>query len=119
MTKDVKPFLIYRILHLKKLDTMDFKGTKGDWKITKTEGLRICINENSIDVWWGLSNPTETKEQAIANAKLIIAAPDLLEALILVKNELYMAIECINGTPTAKLSTNIAAAEKAINKALN
>jgi hypothetical protein len=97
---------------------MKFKGTTSEWKITEICEHRIRINGTSIDVWFGLSQSTETEEQSRANAKLIVAAPALLEALLLLKDELYHVIERFHGTAAAKSSCSIATAEKAINKAL-
>ena len=60
---------------------MEFKGTKGEWKITGTGEQRTMINGSSIDVWWNIGSPAVSEDEGKANAKLIAAAPDLLEAL--------------------------------------
>ena len=60
---------------------MEFKGTKGEWKITGTGEQRTMINGSSIDVWWNIGSSAVSEDEGKANAKLIAAAPDLLEAL--------------------------------------
>ena len=60
---------------------MEFKGTKGEWKITGTSEQRTMINGSSIDVWWNIGSSAVSEDEGKANAKLIAAAPDLLEAL--------------------------------------
>ena len=55
----------------------EFKGTKGEWRIESIEGscsLFIESNSGCLGTVWSNSK-TE------ANAKLIAAAPDMLEAL--------------------------------------
>jgi len=60
---------------------MEFKGTKGKWSITETGRQRTMINGSSIDVWWNIGSSAVSEDEGKANAKLIAAAPDLLEAL--------------------------------------
>ena len=91
---------------------MEFKGTKGEWKITGTGEQRTIINGGSIDVWWNLSLSDVSEDEGKANAKLIAAAPDLLKAL---QNLLNTDINNNNWNYAA--STN--QARNAINKALN
>jgi len=85
---------------------MEFKGTKGEWKITGTGENRIMINGSSIDVWWNLSSSDVLEDEGKANAKLIAAAPDLLEALQGL---------LLNGHNDKQIEIS----QKAINKALN
>ena len=85
---------------------MEFKGTKGEWKITGTGENRIMINGSSIDVWWNLSSCDVSEDEGKANAKLIAAAPDLLEALQGL---------LLNGHNDKQIEIS----QKAINKALN
>lgn len=64
----------------------EFKGTKGEWKILPTSEYRKWVNVTSekgviARVFYGEAPPVVYKEEAEANAKLIAAAPDLLEAL--------------------------------------
>jgi hypothetical protein len=61
----------------------EFKGTKGEWKLSseKTFGRQmIDLGDfnGCIDVWHH-SGESMTKEEALANCKLIVAAQDLLK----------------------------------------
>lgn len=107
-----------------------FKGTKEEWKsdvgIAKSPstgrltGFAISTDERVIcnirDIWRGMYMP----EEALANAKLIAAAPDLLEALL----ELIFLHNCeqeglSSGQPTKEQWLKaVEIAEKVINKAL-
>ena len=101
---------------------MEFKGTKGEWRIEDKLGDEtsyLILDKIGYEVCVADSEFIKDIDEVIANAKLIAAAPDLLEALQLVTDELFQAIECINSVESAKSSTNIKIAEKAINKALN
>jgi uncharacterized protein YabN with tetrapyrrole methylase and pyrophosphatase domain len=67
------------------MENLEFKGTKGKW-IVNDKSLKkhsISVNNQTINVWYGLTyNWNEiTRKEAEANAKLIAAAPELLEAL--------------------------------------
>jgi hypothetical protein len=94
---------------------MEFKGTKGEWKITGTREQRTMINGSSIDVWWNLTSSDVLEDEGKANAKLIAAAPDLLKACI---HALEMCEDRV--TPTKNDLTIMAGRLKApINKALN
>lgn len=77
---------------------MKFKGTKGEWIITEikeTNGflyvgkykndsrIATCYTVDADGAWEGL-----VTEETRANAKLIASAPDLLEALLKVKEVL-------------------------------
>ena len=62
------------------------KHTKGEWKIFPISNKLIQINSEkmySIAYVWAINR--ELKEELEANAKLIAAAPDLLEVLIKLK----------------------------------
>jgi len=62
---------------------MEFKGTKGDWVLKPLTG-RYNVNTNTnkcIAEVWGSSVSLVTDDEMEANAKLIAAAPELLEAL--------------------------------------
>ena len=94
---------------------MEFKGTKGKWSITGTGRQRTMINGSSIDVWWNIGSSDVSEDEGKANAKLIAAAPDLLEACI---HALEMCEDRV--TPTENDLTIMAGRLKApINKALN
>ena len=65
---------------------MEFKGTKGEWvleqgcNVAGRSYIHLGGNSGAIDVW-DLPSSTITPEQRSCNAKLVAAAPDLLEAL--------------------------------------
>lgn len=98
----------------------EFKGTKGEWKILPTYESRKWVNVTSekgviARVFYGEAPPVVYKEEAEANAKLIAAAPDLLEALI----EINKLAQCSDDR-FANYSDSInIITEKAIEKALN
>lgn len=83
-----------------------FKGTKGNWDFTDESSDRICIG-TKIDVWSFSVGESEMK----ANAKLIAAAPMLLEAL-----QNLLSVDEIDGISPIEAEQ---AAQEAINKALN
>lgn len=71
--------------------TLEFKGTKGEWKVSdsNTYGRKTIDFENLrgyIDIWYH-NGADITKEEALANAKLVASAPKLLEALQLFMKE--------------------------------
>lgn len=64
---------------------MEFKGTKGNWTTEQTNkvesGLDVVIKSNNEVIGWLYSkNITSNKKELEANANLIAAAPELLEA---------------------------------------
>jgi len=102
---------------------MEFKGTKGEWRIEKGNEnngrgkLSITTNENNICTIWAAVDDSET----IPNAKLIAAAPEnILEhqncenllKMILTTNQLQ------NGELKKELIMQIRISKKAIEKAL-
>lgn len=67
-----------------KPDTMETKYTSGKWSATNTnakDGAIPIQNEAGVLVAYASDNMTETREETGANARLIAAAPELLEAL--------------------------------------
>ncbi len=63
------------------MEKLEFKGTKGEWKTQPChEGIEIYSGNLAI-ARIPMSNYEFHKEIAKANAKLIVAAPELLEAL--------------------------------------
>jgi hypothetical protein len=88
---------------------MEFKGTKGEWKAVKLEATDFHTERNEIHY----GEDGECVAEFVGNdydAKLIAAAPELLEALIELKRwvvDTHIASEALNN------------ANKAIDKALN
>ena len=98
-----------------------FKGTKGEW-ITerRTFGGVDCIEVNSLDsVYWVCQVSHNDKDIEKANAQLIAAAPELLEALqrSIMLNESLLAFADSVKTEM-KASETIDELKQAINKAL-
>ena len=63
---------------------METKYTSGKWSATNTnakDGAIPIQNEAGVLVAYASDNMTETREETGANARLIAAAPELLEAL--------------------------------------
>jgi len=99
---------------------METKFTKGEWlieecpsqlesTITSTNGKRICV----VKSYPGrLFNDPDANER-IANAKLIAAAPDLLEACIMSRN----AIASLANEGSEPATNCLNAIESAIKKA--
>lgn len=57
------------------MEELKFKGTPGPWYVSETGDVVDSSNEDIAQVW----PPVEGDEDA--NARLIAAAPDMLEAL--------------------------------------
>jgi len=104
---------------------MEFKGTKGEWKVTKsntheskvaTDKYRIAgVKHYYKQINHVLLEPS--KEEGQANAQLIAAAPELLEALIIAKKALDAELK--KGGILGITNGEYNAIEQAINKALN
>ena len=65
---------------------MEFKGTKGEWKVGNSDTHNYIYNNASDDPFRNFTiancdNDGIQKKEAKENAKLIAAAPDLLDAL--------------------------------------
>lgn len=62
---------------------MEFKGTKGEWEIMMDDDEIKVIQSSSLENGSGWRSYVAICEevQCIEDAKLIVAAPDLLEAL--------------------------------------
>lgn len=95
-----------------------FKGTPGPWEADRNNvhsgriaTIHHCIGNDWVEIW--SPNWPDTEEKQEANAKLISAAPDLLEALISARKELEM----YEGELTGEVYNN-PAINAAINKAL-
>ena len=94
----------------------EFKGTKGEWTVKRERGYDIDVTNRDGDICWlGLSDFID--ETKLANAKLIAAAPDLLEELVTLLSNID---EMGNtGEDMMELRNYLSDARKAINKALN
>ena len=98
---------------------MSNKHTQGQWifgKFNNFEYFDIDCNGNRIaSVYCGIDTPQDFQNEAEANAKLIAAAPELLEALKVLLKEArqnsFIATGSISDTAAEM------AAQEAINKA--
>ena len=103
----------------------EFRGTKGEWvRINTSNRVMIHVGEHKAicDVW-GSSVSSVNHKEMIANAKLIAAAPELLEALqncLETFKILDDTIESISDHQTYFNATrnSMEVAKNAINKAL-
>lgn len=93
----------------------EFKGTKGEWVNTIYEGYDNDIKCGEDDIcWFGFTSVSQ--EQMESNAKLIAAAPDLLEAL---QRFISLSETVLSANPSyIGLADEIKLSKKAINKAL-
>jgi hypothetical protein len=92
---------------------MEFKGTKGEWIVEKELGYDCDVIYKGGEICWlGLSDVID--EEKVANAKLIAAAPELLEACV-------MALEAVKELHEHQEGWHEEQSflEAAINKALN
>ena len=103
----------------------EFKGTKGEWKVKDDFREPSILNEDNCVIFTHNNNCSDEDEDFIqyyshnkmmANAKLIAAAPELLEELITLLSNID---EMGNtGEDMRELRTYLSDARKAINKAL-
>ncbi len=96
----------------------NWKGTKGDWSVGKTKhskkefkGGHIYVNANTHNKMIEVNFYPSSQIEAIANAHLIAAAPDLLAEL-----QELLDVEKLNVNAVVKADNK---ARDAINKALN
>lgn len=78
-----------QVMQDKQTNKLEFKGTKGNWYIENEKHFILILAEGEnqitdITVPKDL-NDLNAREESEANAKLIAAAPDLLEALQKIK----------------------------------
>lgn len=96
---------------------MEFKGTKGEWSISKEEGYDYDIVCNGKEICWlGLADCEDNEK--LQNAKLMAASKELLDALtkLIEETEGYEAKGLVDKLHLKSAREN---AERAINKALN
>ncbi|EOX9426663.1 hypothetical protein ACPX20_000146 [Escherichia coli] len=63
---------------------MEFKGTRKNWREANFAGLILFSHP-------GMALSGKETEEAVANGRLAMAAPDLLEACLRVRNQFYTA----------------------------
>lgn len=74
---------------------METKHTQGEWKVSPANKTRVLVDRDILISDARVTIPIG-REEAEANAKLIAAAPDLLEALKYVKRFLVSTEVDIN-----------------------
>ena len=95
----------------------EFKGTKGEWKITDDVYITPLSENFAIArAFTGSESISTSKIERLANAKLIAAAPELLKALLEIKKILKKEWPKQEWDDFANEETSFT---KAINKALN
>ena len=92
---------------------MEFKGTKGNWEVMPKAKFNIQSLNGSCVASCGVrsSNTEDLTEELLANAKLIAAAPDLLEAL-------QDAIKLLRQTTEYEVLDNFKTEVERLNKAI-
>lgn len=71
---------------------METKHTKGEWKVSEEPFSLLVtheINPNHVESICQISQRYKSDSEQLANAKLIAAAPDMLEALILCQQDFF------------------------------
>lgn len=68
------------------MEKLEFKGTKGSWKLggNTLDGILVSVRHpqnRDVCTVWKYDDSFLENQEALANAKLIASAPDLLEAL--------------------------------------
>ena len=105
---------------------MEFKGTKGEWYVVGSEPAEIATDKKSI-CFVGIQDYFNKDIEQRANAKLIAAAPELLDALLETDKDLCILwaqmLELEETNPRAEGLSDLIKSwrdrnKKAINKAL-
>lgn len=110
-------------METKQTSTMEnFKFTKGEWEVFKPDHIgctNVRIGKNNgfcqfVELW----HHQNSKEESEANAKLIAAAPKLLDALIELEQRVVMIMSQLVDSPH-EISNDITIQKvrNAINKA--
>ncbi|QXO49006.1 hypothetical protein JC861_14275 [Morganella morganii] len=96
---------------------MEFKGTPGPW-YTSNEG-RLLVRDEEWQCVIADSIGCNGEEEEVANARLISAAPEMLDALIkIVEMNQQYAIDKYGDVRKAEEMSCVRTARAAINKAL-
>ena len=97
----------------------EFKGTKGEWKVIHE--INVTSKSNRAICACGSYDSREKSSQDInkENAKLIAAAPELLEALQKAKNNIEKSHKLLESKSVYCSKGIFKIIDKAINKALN
>lgn len=91
---------------------MKFEGTKGNWYVDKRAALRIVGGDKGYTVASASAGQSgDNREEEMANAKLISAAPSLFCALLAVREDLIEHGYSIDGSLISEI-------DNALNKAI-
>jgi hypothetical protein len=104
---------------------MEFKGTKDDWIADYSHESETYISCNGLRIaevkhykHYDLNDPST--EEGRANAKLMVASPKLLKALLFLKQEYEKLVDCGDcGSWNPRQDNCVVLAKEAINEALN
>ena len=97
------------------MNDLEFKGTKGEWELggNTVDGILISARHpqnRDICTVWKYDHSFLEKQEAQANAKLIAAAPELLEAL----QNILIAIDSEKVILAEEYEMGVKAIEKAL-----
>ena len=98
----------------------EFKGTKGEWTSFKPEDSNGYVYVDSDETTQGgVATCYNSLGNSIEDAKLIAAAPELLQALQKAKKNIEAAHKMLESTSVLCSKGIFEIIDKAINKALN
>jgi len=98
---------------------MSAKHTPGPWQVNSNFASQVCDCDGTSRGCAPIANMSGTPAERKANARLIAAAPDLLEALREVEKHLQSYVDAIEygGGAASKSSERLASVRAAIAKA--